>query len=233
MNRTLETRVQTRTLELAERNRDMHTLLDNVEEGLLTLSPAGIMAMEHSAILDRWFGPYGVDTSLSAYLERTSPTFSAYLSVAWEALAAGFLPLEVCIEQLPKHIEARGSTWHVRYTPIMSSGQLSAVLVVIRDMTAELARPARGTSAEGPLERVSEIDARSRWLYGISCRDDGQRRRRVQWPARRGPADFQANRYTIKGNAGIFGLEQLEALCHRIEEEMIETSGPAGAIVDR
>jgi two-component system chemotaxis sensor kinase CheA len=233
MNRTLETRVHARTIELAGRNRDMRTLLDNVEVGLLTLSPTGVMAMEHSSILDRWFGPYGEGTSLSAYLERTSPTFSAYLSVAWEAITAGFLPLEVCIEQLPKHIEARGCTWRVRYTPIMNSGQLDVVLVVVQDMTAELARQREEQAQRDLLNAFQRLmrDRAGFMAFHAEMTDNVAAVCSGQHDA--DPLTLKRIVHTIKGNAGIFGLEQLEALCHRIEEEMIETRDlPAQTSID-
>jgi two-component system chemotaxis sensor kinase CheA len=223
MNRTLETRVQSRTNELEGRNRDMRTLLDNVEEGLLTLSPSGVMAMEHSAILDRWFGPYAENTSFSTYLERTSPTFSAYLSVAWEAVTAGFLPLEVCIEQLPRHIEARGCSWYVRYTPIMSSGRLEVVLVVIRDMTGELARQREEQAQRDLLNAFQRLmrDRAGFMAFHAEMTDNVAAVCSGQHDS--DPLTLKRIVHTIKGNAGIFGLEQLETLCHRIEEEMIET----------
>jgi two-component system chemotaxis sensor kinase CheA len=233
MNRTLEARVQDRTTELAGRNRDMRTLLDNVEDGLLTLSPAGVMATEHSSILDRWFGPYGENTTLAAYLERTSPPFSAYLSVAWEAITAGFLPLEVCIEQLPRHIEARGRTWHVRYTPIMNSGQLDVVLVVIRDMTAELARQREEQAQRDLLNAFQRLmrDRAGFMAFHAEMTDNVAAVCSGQHDS--DPLTLKRIVHTIKGNAGIFGLEQLEELCHRIEEEMIETRDlPAQTSID-
>jgi two-component system chemotaxis sensor kinase CheA len=223
MNRTLETRVEARTNELASRNRDMRTLLDNVEDGLLTLSPSGVMAMEHSAILDRWFGAYAENTSFGAYLERTSPAFSAYLSVAWEAIAAGFLPLEVCIEQLPRHIEARGRTWQVRYTPIMSSGRLDVVLVVVRDITGELTRQREEQAQRDLLNAFQRLmrDRAGFMAFHAEMTDNVAAVCSGQHDS--DPLTLKRIVHTIKGNAGIFGLEQLEALCHRIEEEMIET----------
>ena len=41
MNRTLEIKVQERTRELADRNRDMRLVLDNVNQGFLTVSTSG------------------------------------------------------------------------------------------------------------------------------------------------------------------------------------------------
>src|SRR5262249_38977790 len=56
MNRTLEHKVEERTLALATRNRDMRLVLDNVDQGFVTLGLDGQMASERSAVVDAWFG---------------------------------------------------------------------------------------------------------------------------------------------------------------------------------
>ncbi|HEY5958527.1 MAG TPA: HAMP domain-containing protein, partial [Polyangiaceae bacterium] len=57
MNRTLEHKVKARTLELAAKNRDMRLVLDNVDQGFVTLGPDGTMATERSRVVGDWCGP--------------------------------------------------------------------------------------------------------------------------------------------------------------------------------
>jgi two-component system chemotaxis sensor kinase CheA len=223
LNRSLESRVQTRTLELAGRNRDMRLVLDNVEEGFLTLAPDGVMALEHSSILDRWFGPYGENTTFASYLERSSPMFAAYFEVGWEALVDGFMPLEVCIDQLPKRIEAKGSTWRVRYTPILNSGKLDGLLVMIQDITVQRAREREEQMQREVLSAFQRL-MRDRDGFMAFHAELTELVRAVC--SGRYDNDLAVLRrvvHTIKGNAGMFGLERVASLCHRIEEEMAET----------
>ena len=52
----LEKIVRKRTEELDAKNQEMRLLLDNVQQGFLTIDRSGRLAGEHSAIVDGWFG---------------------------------------------------------------------------------------------------------------------------------------------------------------------------------
>ncbi len=226
LNRNLEKKVEARTLELAGRNRDMRLVLDNVEEGFLTLSAAGIMAMEHSSILDRWFGPYGERTSFSKYIEGTNAAFSAYFDLGWEALMEGFLPLDLCIDQLPRKIEAHGSTWQVRYTPIMSSGKLEGLLVVVQDVTAELARRREEQEQRGIMNAFQRL-MRDRAGFLAFYRETGALvQQTVERVHERDMVVLKRVIHTVKGNTSMFGIEHVAALCHQLENDIAESGEP-------
>src|SRR5215213_10632968 len=104
MNRTLEHKVEERTQELAVKNRDMQLVLDNVDQGFITLSPDGTMVGERSRVVDQWFGsPHGA-LPLWDYIGQTSRKFAMALRLGWRQLQDGFLPLEVCVTQLPERL---------------------------------------------------------------------------------------------------------------------------------
>lgn len=233
LNRNLESKVKDRTLELAGRNRDMRLVLDNVEEGFLTVTPEAIMKLEHSSILDRWFGPYGERTTLGAHIERTAPAFAASFTMGWEALRDGFLPLELCVDQLPKRIEALGNTWHVRYTPILNGETFEGMLVVIQDVTVQIARQKDEQvqreilnafqrlmrDRAGFMSFHGEMSEMVKAVCDGSYADDARTLKRVI--------------HTIKGNAGMFRLDRLAGLCHHMEDEMEETGElPAQSSID-
>jgi two-component system, chemotaxis family, sensor kinase CheA len=223
MNRNLETKVEERTLELASRNRDMRLVLDNVEEGFLTLTTEGVMTMEHSSILDRWFGPYSENTTFWAYLKGTAPIFSAYFGLGWDSLLEGFMPLESCVAQLPKRIEARGCTWDVRYTPFMNRGKLGGMLVVIQEVTIQLAL-LKEEQVQRDLLNAFQHLMRDRSGFMASHAELSEMVSAVcsgQYDTDR--QTLKRVVHTIKGNAGMLGLERLAALCHRIEDEMAQT----------
>ena len=85
MNRTLEHKVEERTLALAGRNRDMRLVLDNVDQGFVTLSMDGVMASERSAVVDRWFGTGPAEHSGTTYSRppRISRSASSSAGISW------------------------------------------------------------------------------------------------------------------------------------------------------
>ncbi len=226
LNRNLEKKVELRTNELAGRNRDMRLVLDNVEEGFLTLSAEGVMALEHSSILDRWFGGYAERTTFSKYVEGTDAGFAAYFDLGWESIVDGFLPLDLCIDQLPRKIVARGSTWHVRYTPIMSSGKLDGVLVVIQDITAELARRKEELEQRSIMAAFQRL-MRDRTGFLAFYRETSALVDNVVGTVRE-PDMVVLKRviHTIKGNSSMFGIEHVAVVCHQLENEIAESGEP-------
>jgi two-component system chemotaxis sensor kinase CheA len=223
LNRTLEQKVEERTVELGRRNGDMRLVLDNVEEGLLTLTPEAIMKLEHSSIVDRWFGPFGEDTTFFAYLSRTSPAFADFFELAWEALREGLLPLEVCVAQLPRVIEARGSTWHLRYTPLMNGERLEGMLVVILDVTTEIARQKEEQAQREILTAFQRLMRDRDGFMAFHAEMSGLLEAVCSGKYDRDIIAFKRTIHTLKGNAALFGLERFASLCHDIEDQMAET----------
>src|SRR5690606_13784295 len=142
LNHSLEERIERRTLELSEANRELCAVLDNVDQGLVMLCPLGGMSGHASASVRVWFGEYHTGMLLSEYLASVSIDFSTSFELAWEQLADGFLPLELCITQLPKQLDANGRSWSFRYIPLMQGQELQGVLVVVADVTELLAQQA-------------------------------------------------------------------------------------------
>lgn len=222
MNRNLEKKVEARTVELAGRNRDMRLVLDNVEEGFLTIDADGVMALEHSLILDRWFGTYGEKTKFSKYIEGTNPTFAATFDLGWDAIVDGFLPIDLCIDQLPHRIHSRANTWQVRYTAIMNSGRLEGVLVVVQDITASLLRQREEQEQRGIMSAFQRL-MRDRTGFLAFYRETSSLIQEVA--DRKHDEDVPTLKriiHTVKGNTGIFGIERVAALCHQMEEDIAE-----------
>src|SRR5262245_8957384 len=150
LNRTLEHRVEARTRELGQRNRDMRLVLDNVNQGFLTISRSGILAEERSAIVTRWLGPSPPGQTFAAYVGRRDRAFGEAFQLGWEVLLEGLLPLELCLAQLPKHLRLDERELEFTYHAIQEPASLTApmhglpqgLLIVVNDIT-EHARHAR------------------------------------------------------------------------------------------
>ncbi|HWZ90723.1 MAG TPA: ATP-binding protein [Polyangiaceae bacterium] len=219
LNRTLEQKVEARTLELAGRNRDMRLVLDNVDQGFITLSPDGTMASEHSAVVDRWFGQYTSAQTFWQYLAPTSSSFAAGFEQAWEQLAADVLPCEVAVEQLPSQLTVNRSTFGFRYLPFLRDEKLEGVLVVIADITDKLQRE-REEAELGELMQGFRRMTLDRSGFSAFLSEASSMVELIASPATE-PSVLNTALHTLKGNAGQMGLSVVARLCHQLEEELV------------
>ncbi len=216
LNRNLEHKVEERTLALAGRNQDLRAVLDNVDQGLLTLAPDGQMATERSAAVDKWFGrPDGTPT-LWQFLNEQSASFAANLEAAWEQVTDDVLPLEVTLEQLPKRLTTSQACYDFRYLPLLRENKLQSVLVVIADITSQLAYE-RDEAESRELMQAFHRLIKDRAGFTAFLEDGSALLRTVATP---GIADTELRRalHTLKGNAGLLGISVVAKLCHQLEE---------------
>src|SRR5262249_38937059 len=143
LNRTLEQRVEARTRELGQRNRDMRLVLDNVNQGFLTMSLNGVLAVERSAIVSRWLGPSMAEQTFAAYIGHRDRAFAEAFQLGWEVLLEGLLPLELCLDQLPKRLRVDERELEFTYHALQETsganltlhGLPQGLLIVINDIT--------------------------------------------------------------------------------------------------
>jgi two-component system chemotaxis sensor kinase CheA len=222
LNRTLEQKVELRTLELASRNRDMRVVLDNVDQGFITLSRDGAMASERSAVVERWFGRGELGEAFWTYLRRSSPSFAAAFELAWEQLASGVLPDDVALAQLPTRLSAARSTFDFRYLPFMREQRLEGVLVVVADITSELLREREEAEftelTQGMRCMLLDLTGFAAFLHEAS----GMVELICKHAATTEPVVLKNTLHTLKGNAGQMGLTAVATLCHGLEEELVD-----------
>ena len=140
--------IQVREERINARNRDMRLVLDNVGQGFITLEFSGAMSEERSRIVDEWFGPVEGMPKLWDYLRPFDPTFADNFELGWSAVVDQFLPVELCLDQLPSTVKKDGRTlkldyrpiFHVASQPASEGDQLDKTVVVITDVTVRLAR---------------------------------------------------------------------------------------------
>jgi two-component system chemotaxis sensor kinase CheA len=215
----LETIVQARTRALDAKNRDMRLLLDNVQQGFLTLDVRGVMAKERSAAADAWFGAPAPAISWFDYLDRLSPQFAQRTRVSWDQLAEGVMPIEVSLAQMPSHLALNGSHYRFEYRPIGKKEPFERYLVIATDVTVEVQRQfAESERAESMLLFERAVLDRS----GVESFFD-EAGRIVASLGQPFSADLSALKrliHTLKGNAAIYGLGSIADLCHAIEDSM-------------
>jgi two-component system chemotaxis sensor kinase CheA len=229
MNRTLEVKVEERTRELAERNRDMRLVMDNVDQGFMTVSLAGILAQERSAIVDQWFGSYETGTLFCDYIAKRDPMYALSFKVGYDALIEDILPRELCLEQMPARLRQRGCEYRCSYFAILKEERIDGLLIVIDDVTSELLH-ARQESERNEILAMFEALTKDRTGF-LSLMDEANEIvRRIE----SGDFDLQARGlHTLKGNAGLMGFGVVAGLCQQAEDELAERRAllPAEALV--
>jgi len=215
----LERKVDERTRELDERNRGMRLVLDNVVQGFFTVSVDGVMAMERSAIVDRWFGTPEPGQAFSRYLARTAPDYGTWFDMGLEQLRDDMLPAELILDQLPRRFASDDRTFDVSYTPIANGDKIDRLLVIVSDVTETLARE-RAEREQKELvalfQRISidrtgveEFLTEAAGLVGaIRTETDAVVQQRLV--------------HTLKGNCAIYGLESYAELAHAVESDLVE-----------
>jgi two-component system chemotaxis sensor kinase CheA len=223
----LEQIVAERTRNLDERNREMRLVLDHVHQGMVILSREGVLSNERSAILDRWFGVPGPDSTLWGLLSTRSPSAAASLEMSWGQVLDGFLPLEVSLGQLPARFEdTEGRHFEFTYLPIdVQDDTFQKLLVLISDVTGRVER-----------ERSESTQAETMALFAqISADRSGfedfldETRANMERLTAGGPRDITEvlrELHTLKGNFGLFGLKSMAELLHRVEDDCLPESVP-------
>jgi two-component system, chemotaxis family, sensor kinase CheA len=222
MNRTLEQKVEARTAELALKNRDMRLVLDNVDQGFINLSPQGVMATERSAIVSQWFGASERSQPFWDYISHFSRPFAVAFRLAWSQIDDGFMPLEVCLSQMPEQLTQGTRTWSFRYLPFLRDGELEGVLLVVADVTDRLAHE-RDEAEQGELMQGFKKLMLDRSGFTSFLQEATLMVNQIVSPM--ATADMSALKrtlHTLKGNAGVMGLTVVAQLCHALETQLAE-----------
>jgi HAMP domain-containing protein/HPt (histidine-containing phosphotransfer) domain-containing protein len=207
---------------LDTRNHDMRLVLDNVEQGLLTIDRSGTISPERSAAVAKWFGEPIAGESFFEYLGRVDPRTAAMFELQWEELLEDTLPRALLLHQLPKRIAAFARTFELSYIPITSADdEILKLLIVITDVTARL----QAERAEAEQREV--VSMFERIMRDKSGMIDFLLEAKAQVEALTGSVrplltETKRTLHTLKGNAGVCGMQSLSKMCHDIETRMAE-----------
>jgi two-component system, chemotaxis family, sensor kinase CheA len=217
----LEKIVQSRTEALDAKNRDMRLLLDNVQQGFLTIDRQGILAQERSAAVDNWFGVPAPSATLFDYLAVVSPEFAKATRMGWGEVSSDFLPLELALDQMPHRVRIGSTHLRVDYRPIGAAEPYERFLVIVTDVTTEVERE------QAESERREAMAVFERVLVDRSgCESFFEEGSQAVELLSQGACDFTLGKrmlHTLKGNASLYGLSGVAAMCHELEDVIEET----------
>jgi HPt (histidine-containing phosphotransfer) domain-containing protein len=206
--------------ELARRADEMALILDNVEQGFVTVGKGGAMRHESSRTLARWFGPVTAGTPVWSYLAGHAPDVATWMEFGWDNLDNPHMPLEVVLAQLPDRIDEGGRNFRMSYQRI--GNPLAAVLVVVTDITDELARQ-RAEAEQRELIAVVERAYRDRVGFVGFVREAATLIRGLLGAEPLALDEVKRAVHTLKGNAALFGAGALAEACHTLEDQIEES----------
>jgi len=229
-NEGLERRVTERTAELAERNRDLHLVLDNVDQAFLTIDRREQVSRARSAMVERWFGPHQDGESFGHYLSRVDDAFATRFSIAYETLLEDFLPEEVCLSQIPSELRVASKEYHFKYFPLRDASGLTGLVIVISDVTEQVRR-AHQEAEHRELLALFQTFLRDRAGYLSFVHEAQEIIDALQLEAL-DPVSRKRLLHTLKGNAAGMEAAVLARLCHRAEDQLSgEAEGSASATI--
>ncbi|HEY4012814.1 MAG TPA: ATP-binding protein [Polyangiaceae bacterium] len=224
---TMSAAIASREAQISSRNRDLRRVLDNVAEGLMTVKKDGTISDERSRSIDEWFGAPAHRSQVCDYFETFAPAMGRLLRLAWMSLQDDLMPVEVIFDQISRRFEHQARSYELDYSPIWSGSEadqvLDEVLVVVRDVTARVERERVEQSQRDALNVFRRI-----LVDPAGFRDFLLRASRLVDAIEQGQASgatrssVMRDIHTLKGDTGLYGIESVAAVCHRIESRTQE-----------
>jgi two-component system chemotaxis sensor kinase CheA len=215
---SLEQLVEHEMMTVVQREESIRLILDSMQEGLLVISLEGAITETQSRAISTWFGQVEEGQPVAPYLFPDAPVQQEMFDMGLEAIAEGFMPFEVLVEQLPSTVERGGRTYRLSFERVFEAGELTQLLIVARDVTDAL-EAARAERALRELTAVVQIFSQQpdEFLRFMEDMDRlVQRMREVQEAA-----SLARTVHTLKGNAGLMGLSSFAQACHQVETDVV------------
>jgi two-component system, chemotaxis family, sensor kinase CheA len=214
-NQLLEVLVQERTRELDRRNVDLRLVLDNVEQGFVTMDRGANVVGEHSRVVEQWLGQLSEGDPVWRRLESVSPGCGAAYDLAWSQLLDDVMPAEVSLAQLPEQLTVNGRYLRFEYKPLGASDSFERLLLVISDVTASVERKRSEQDVQDILEVAGKLlNDRGGFLEFVQ-ETQGLLRRMTQ--GNPDVTSFKRDLHTLKGNTALFGMSLVSEQCHEAE----------------
>ena len=218
--RSMSTAIVSREERIRARNRDMRLVLDNVGQGFLTLALDGTVSEERSRIVDEWFGAPPKAVKIWDYVAQIQPSVRDWFEVTWLAVSDQYLPIDLCLDQLPKVISTTARIIELTYRPIFEGDNLATVIVVMTDATARIARE-RAERRQRETMNVFRRILSDRAAFDEFFDESSGLVRDIATPTG-GSIPLKRQIHTLKGNCALYGIERVAELCHAMEDRLTD-----------
>ncbi len=219
----LEHLVRDRTQELGQRNIDLRCVLDNVDQGFITVDRDANVVGEQSRVVQTWLGEVVAGDCLWQSVDRVSHGMKARFDLAWSQLVEGDMPAEVSLAQMPHELSINARHLRFEYKPLGDDEDFERLLIVISDVTALVLRERSEREDRDVIELSSHI-LRDRVGFSEFFSEAQRLVERIEKNTT-DVVSLKRDLHTLKGNAALFGLSHVSALCHAAESELELTGG--------
>jgi two-component system chemotaxis sensor kinase CheA len=181
-----------------------------------------VIYTERSAIVEKWLGQVPAGFTFWDYVEPIDERFSAWFHLSWEVLFEDVIPFAVALDQMPKLIHHDSRHFRIRYSPIVSEGALSQILLVLTDVTSDIERENAESAQRELLNLLGHLMKDRSGVFEFLAEGDDLVRQIIAADGA-SPAALMRVVHTMKGSCGFFGLVRLAKLCHELETQLVET----------
>jgi HPt (histidine-containing phosphotransfer) domain-containing protein/PAS domain-containing protein len=204
----------------------LRRVMDSVQQGLFTLDLQAQIQPEFSAMAIEHFPQMAAGLGFDELLDTLAPAASQAFALQWEQLTWGFLPLELCLDQLPKQAQIGDRVIRLEWSGICDGNEnLEQVLVLSTDITDLLAAKLAKALQEESFQAFQAI-GRDRFGFIAFHRDASAQVAQISKGPVRDRQGFEHALHTLKGNAGMMGFRELMRLCHELEQSLVEREDP-------
>lgn len=194
------------------RTKEVHEILDNVSSGFLIALPDETILDNFSRSCIRIFGREDLKGKRLTELLGLNEREAGHFACCYEQVFDSVMPIELTLGQLPTEFKLGESNYRMTGSPILGPGDVvTKVFFTITDTTELKKAEAENALRQALLEILRQKDSFREFLYETSRAFEATRRR----PTEHG---MRSLLHTTKGNLGIYGLHELAALIHAIED---------------
>ena len=196
-------------------------MLEHMDQGLIIIDQDARLRGERSRTFRQWFHDPPDGESLASILTRADRDVGAWFAMTWEEIKEGWLPLELLIDQLPRHLRIRQSAYELAYQPLLAQERLCGMLVTITDITQRVERE-RLEITQREFLKICERLMHDRAQVEQFVQETQGRMNRIVSGDLADTQDLARELHTLKGNLGLYGQDSLAAMCHTLEDLLAE-----------
>lgn len=239
-NRTLEQKVLDRTARLRQKTNDINSMLQNMQQGIFTITQGGLVHPEYSAYLERILETTHIANNNFMHILFARAELGADQLSQIETAVEAVLGEETMMYEFNRHLlvsefnlhlaDGRRKILETDWAPILDDDErIEKIMVTVRDITELRGLQQEAESQRQELEIIGQILAVNRRKFSeflSTSQNYLKENESLILATEQKDADVLAtlfrNMHTIKGNARTYGFKFLTDAVHEAEHTYAE-----------